>query len=129
VAVLGRRHRIVFAARAEQGVALIEVVCAGPRAGNAVYDVANALVRWGRLTEEEATQVGDALALLEVVAEDVGIDGWDYRSRPAEARLVRALVQLGLLPRISPELFPEPRRRPRCGTATTRPDSPTRTPR
>lgn len=32
-------------------------------------------------------------------------------------------------PRISPELFPEPRRRPRCGTATTRPDSPTRTPR
>ncbi|CCK61215.1 hypothetical protein [Mycobacterium canetti] len=98
VEALGKKHRVVFAARAEQGVRLIEVVCAGPRTGNAVYDVANALVRSGRLTEEEATQLWDALALLEVVAEGVGIDGWDYRPRPAEAHLVRALVQLGLLP-------------------------------
>ncbi|WP_231858961.1 hypothetical protein [Mycobacterium canetti] len=98
VQALGKKHRVVFAARAEQGVGLIEVVCAGPRTGNAVYDVANALVRSGRLTEEEATQLWDALALLEVVAEGVGIDGWDYRPRPAEAHLVRALVQLGLLP-------------------------------
>lgn len=98
VEVLGKKHRVVFGARAEQGVGLIEVICAGPRTGNAVYDVANALVRSGRLTEEEATQLWDALALLEVVAEVVGIDGWDYRPRPAEAHLVRALVQLGLLP-------------------------------
>lgn len=98
VEVLGRKHRIVFAARVEHGVGLIEVICAGPRTGNAVYDVANALVRSGQLTEEEATQLWDALALLDVVAEGVGIDGWDYRPRPAEAHLVRALVQLGLLP-------------------------------
>lgn len=95
--VLGRKHRVVFAARVEQGAGLIEVTCAGPRTGNAVYDVANALVRSGQLTEEEATQLWDALALLDVVAEGVGIDGWDYRPRPAEAHLVRALVQLGLL--------------------------------
>lgn len=94
VEVLGKKQRVVFAARAEQGVGLIEVVCTGPRTGNAVYDVANALVRSGRLTEVEATQLSDALALLEVVAESVGIDGWDYRSRPAEAHLVRPRSQL-----------------------------------
>jgi hypothetical protein len=98
VEVLAKLHRVVFAARAAHGVGLIEVICAGPCTGNAVYDVANALVRSGRLTEAEATQLWDALALLEVVAEGVGIDGWDYRPRPAEAHLVRALVQLGLLP-------------------------------
>jgi hypothetical protein len=98
VEVLGKRHRVVFSARVENDVGLVEVICAGPRTGNAVYDVANALVRSGRLTEAEATQIWDALALLDVVAESVGIDGWDYRPRPAEAHLVRALVQLQLLP-------------------------------
>ncbi|CAM3446824.1 hypothetical protein H7J08_19390 [Mycobacterium frederiksbergense] len=98
VEVLGKKHRVVFAARVVEGVGLIEVVCAGPRTGNAVYDVANALVRSGRLTEQEVTQLWDALALLEVVAEGVGLDGWDYKPRAAEAHLVRALVQLGLLP-------------------------------
>ncbi|MBF6066048.1 hypothetical protein IU500_33975 [Nocardia terpenica] len=98
VEVLGKKHRVVFCARVENGVGLVEVICAGPRTGNAVYDVANALVRSGRLTEAEATQIWDALALLDVVAEGVGIDGWDYRPRPAEAHLVRALVQLQLLP-------------------------------
>lgn len=98
VDVLNKRHRVVYAARVEQGVGLIEVICAGPRTGNAVYDVANALVRSGQLTEEEATQLWDALALLDVIAEKVGIDGWDYVPQPAEAYLVRALVQLGLLP-------------------------------
>lgn len=98
VEVLGRNHRVVFAARVEQGVGLIEVICAGPRTANAVYDVANALVRSGRLTEEETTQLWDALALLDVIAEKVGLSGWDYAPQPAEAHLVRALVQLGLLP-------------------------------
>ncbi|MGD9620786.1 MAG: hypothetical protein AB7G47_10315 [Mycolicibacterium sp.] len=98
VEVLNKRHRVVYAARVEGGVGLIEVICAGPRTGNAVYDVANALVRSGQLTEEEATQVWDALALLDVLTEKVGLDGWDYAPRPAEAHLVRALVQLGLLP-------------------------------
>lgn len=98
VEVLNKRHRVIFAARIEQGVGLIEVICAGPRTGNAVYDVANALVRSGQLTEEEATQVWDALALLDIIAETVGLDSWDYTPQPAEAHLVRALVQLGLLP-------------------------------
>src|SRR5690625_618711 len=95
--VLARKHRVVFAARIEQSVGLIEVICAGPRTANAVYDIANALVRSGRLTEQEATQLWDALALLDVIAEKVGLDGWDYLPQPAEAHLVRALVQLGLL--------------------------------
>ncbi len=98
VEVLNRQHRVIYAARVEQGVGLIEVICAGPRTGKAVYDVANALVRSGQLSEEEATQIWDALALLGVVMEQVGLDGWDYTPQPAEAHLVRALVQLGLLP-------------------------------
>jgi len=98
VEVLGKKQRVVYAARVERGVGLIDVICAGPRTGNAVYDVANALVKSGELTEAEATQIWDALALLEVLAESVGIDGWDYRPRPAEDHLIRALVQLGLLP-------------------------------
>lgn len=98
VDVLNKRHRVVYAARVEQGVGIIEVICAGPRTGNAVYDVANALVRSGQLTEEEATQLWDALALLDVLTEQLGLDGWDYAPQPAEAHLVRALVQLGLLP-------------------------------
>lgn len=98
VEVLGRQHRVVYAARVEQGVGLIEVICAGPRTGNAVYDVANALVRSGQLSEDEVTQLWDALALLDVLTEQVGLDGWDYAPQPAEAHLVRALVQLGLLP-------------------------------
>lgn len=97
VEVLNKRHRVVYAARVEEGVGLIEVMCAGPRTGNAVYDVANALVRSGQLTEEEATQLWDALALLDVLTEQLGLDGWDYTPQPAEAHLVRALVQLGLL--------------------------------
>ncbi|MGB5111111.1 MAG: hypothetical protein WBO08_05610 [Mycobacterium sp.] len=98
VEVLGRTQRVVFASRIEDGAGVIEVICAGPRSADAVYDVANALVRSGRLTEEEAAQIWDALALLQVVVENVGLDGWDYRPRPAEAHLVRALVQLNLLP-------------------------------
>lgn len=98
VEVCRRRHRVVFAARVQDGVGLIEVICAGPRSDNAVYDIANALVRAGRLTENEATQIWDALALLAVIAESVGLDGWDYRPSPAEAHLARALVQLRLLP-------------------------------
>ncbi|NLU84724.1 hypothetical protein HCA44_18290 [Rhodococcus sp. HNM0569] len=98
VEVLNKRHRIVYATGTERGVGLIEVICAGPRTGNAVYDVANALVRSGQLTVEEATRVWDALALLEILAEAAGLDGWDYRPPPADAHLVRALVQLGLLP-------------------------------
>ncbi len=98
VEVLNKKHRVIFAARVQQGVGLIEVICAGPRTRDAVYDVANALVRSGQLTEEEAMQLWDALALLDVIAETVGLDGWDYAPQPAEAHLVRALVQLGLLP-------------------------------
>ncbi|MCB0929415.1 MAG: hypothetical protein U0R77_11995 [Mycolicibacterium insubricum] len=99
VEVLGKKHRVVYGARVDGGVGLVEVICAGPRTANAVYDIANALVRSGELTEEEATQIWDALALLEVVAESVGLDEWDYLPRPAEDHLVRALDQLGLLPR------------------------------
>lgn len=98
VEVLGRRHRVVFASRVVDGVGVIEVICGGSRSDNAVYDVAHALVAAGQLTEAEATQMWDALALLSVVAENVRLDGWDYRPSPAEAHLVRALVNLGLVP-------------------------------
>ena len=51
----------------------------------------------GALTAEEVTQLWDALSLVEVIAEDVGLDGWDYRPPPAPDGMVKAAVASGLL--------------------------------
>jgi len=95
--VLERRHRVVFSARTINGVGVIHVLCAGPRRASAVYDTAAALIGSGRLTDEEATQIWDAIMLLEVLAETLGLDGWDYLPPPASDGEVRAVVAAGLL--------------------------------
>lgn len=98
IEVLGREHRVVFGSRIEQGVGVVEVLCGGPRRGAAVYDMANLLIATQRLTAEEATQIWEAIALLDLIAERVGLDGWDYRPPAAPPGLVKAAVAAGLLP-------------------------------
>ena len=96
--VLGGEHRVVFRAQAHDGVGLIEVIVGGPRRGNEVYSAANALVASGKLTDDEATQIWDALHLLDVVAERAGLDGWDYQPEPAEPGHQKSAVAAGVLP-------------------------------
>ncbi|MFN8074703.1 MAG: hypothetical protein U0Q15_04675 [Kineosporiaceae bacterium] len=97
VDVLGKRHRVVFSSRVVDGVGVVEVLCAGPRRADASYDLANALLRTGLLTDDEVTEIWQALTLLDVLAEAVGLDGWDYRPPPAPDGLVRTAVNSGLL--------------------------------
>ena len=101
VDVLNKQYRVVFVSRVEEvagrSVGTIEVLVAGPRRNDAVYDMASMLVKTGRITEDEMTEVWESLALLETVAEDVGLDGWDYRPEPAPEGLVKSAVAAGLL--------------------------------
>ena len=97
VAVLKKEHRVVFTSRVVDGVGLIEVLCAGRRQANAAYTLANALIRTGRLTDDEATQIWQALTLLDIVAEQVGLDGWDYRPPAAPEGMIKAAVAANLL--------------------------------
>lgn len=95
--VLGGHQRVVYRALTEAGIGSIEVLCVGRRKADEVYDMAEALVRSGALTREELTQLWDAFSLLEVIAEDFDLDGWDYRPPPAPEGMVRAAVGAGLL--------------------------------
>jgi hypothetical protein len=95
--VLGGQRRVVYRVSIPNGVGLIEAICLGPRRNAEVYDMAAALVASQRLTEEEVTQFWVALSLLDIVAESVGLDGWDYQPNPAPAGLQRAAVAAGLL--------------------------------
>lgn|GEM_PF-591957 len=95
--VLKREHRVVFSSRVIDGVGTIEVLCAGPRRADAAYDLANALIRTLRLDPEEITEIWQALTLLDVLAEDVGLDGWDYAPPAAPEGMMRAAVAAGLL--------------------------------
>lgn len=95
--VLNGERRVVFKGSLVHGVGLIELLCLGPRRNEEVYDMAHALAVTGRLTDEEVTQLWVVLALLEVVVEQVGLDGWDYRPEPANMGLRRTAVRSGLL--------------------------------
>jgi hypothetical protein len=95
--VLHREHRVVFGSRVFNGVGVIEVLCAGPRREGAAYDIANALIKSGKLTDEEATEIWQAIELLDIVAEQAELDGWDYAPAPAPAGMVKAAVASGLL--------------------------------
>jgi len=95
--VLDGNKRVIYRAGVIDSVALIEVLCLGPRSDQVVYDFAVALIESGLLTGEEATQLWDALALLEIVAESVGLDGWDFRPPPASDGLVKSAVAAGVL--------------------------------
>jgi len=97
VDVLGGEHRVVFASRVVDGVGLIEVLCAGPRRGPAVYDLASSLAASGLLSDEEIYEIWEALILVEVVAEAAGLDGWDYRPPAASQGMVRSAVAAGVL--------------------------------
>lgn len=101
VDVLHKQYRVVFASRVDavgtQQVGMTEVLVAGPRRADAAYDMADALRRSGRISDEQMTEVLEALALLDTVAEKVGLDGWDYRPEPAPAGMVKAAVVSGIL--------------------------------
>jgi hypothetical protein len=96
--VLQARRRVVYRASIVEGVGLIEVLCLGPRSELEVVDLALALTRTGALTPEELTTLWDAFAILAIVAEDVGLDGWDFLPEPAPDGMRRAAVAAGLLP-------------------------------
>lgn len=97
VEVNGRMRRVVYKARTQDGAGTIHVLCVGKRSDDAVYDTARALVDSGLLTEEEATQIWDALALVDVEAEAVGLDGWDYRPPAAPEGMQKAAVAAGVV--------------------------------
>lgn len=97
LAVLAGHRRVVYRGSITGGVGTIEVLCLGPRRDSEVYDLAAALTESGRLTNAEVTQLWVALALIDVVAESVGLDGWDYRPAPAPQGMRRAAVAAGLL--------------------------------
>lgn len=99
--VLQKEYLVVFASRVDVvdgvPVGMIEVLVAGPRKAEAAYDMASALVRSGRIDPDLMTEVWEVLSMVELVAEKVGLDGWDYRPEPAPAGMVRAAVAAGVL--------------------------------
>lgn len=97
IEVLHGQARVVYKVSEVEGVGLVEVLCAGPRSGDEVYDMALALTQSGVLKPEEVTQLWEALGLLDVLAEDVGLDGWDFKPVPAPAGMVASAVAAQLL--------------------------------
>lgn len=95
--VLGRERRVIYKATVTEGVGLLEALCLGPRSDNEVYDMARGLTDSGLLSPQEVTDLWDALELLDVVAEHVGLDGWDYRPPPAPVGMQRAAVAAGVV--------------------------------
>lgn len=95
--VLAGEQRMIYHAGEVDGVGVIDVLCLGPRSDNKIYDMAEGLVGTGLLTDDEVTFLWEALAVLDVVAEDVGLDGWDYRPAPAPEGMRLAAVRSGLL--------------------------------
>ena len=96
---LNGTHRVIYRATPNTGdtTSTLEVLCLGQRRNDEVYDIARNLVEAGLLTDDELAQIWDALDLLDVVAENVGLDGWDFRPAAAPAGLRRAAVEAGLL--------------------------------
>lgn len=106
-AALGGSMRIIYRAVTSTGstTSLIEVLCVGHRRNDEAYDVARNLIDAGLLEDETVTQIWDALDLLDVLAEDFGLDGWDYRPEPAPEGLQRAAVASGLMTADEAELL------------------------
>lgn len=105
VAVIEKTKRVVYRVdenrvdenRVDESTASIYVLCVGPRRNDEVYDLATSLASSGLLTAEEVTQLWEALSLLDVAAESVGLDGWDYLPEAAPDGQQRAAVAAGLL--------------------------------
>lgn len=98
VETLGGEHRVIYRPRVENGVEVIEVVVGGPRRGDEVYTAAKALEASGGLTADEVTQIWDALDLLAIASDAVGLASWDYRPDPADASHRTTVVKAGILP-------------------------------
>jgi len=101
LSVLKGEHRVVFRASTvsvgDVATGVVDILCAGPRKGDVVYDVANALIRSGALTSDEVNQCWDVLALFDVLPEQVGADGWDFRPEPATEGQIKQAVAAGTL--------------------------------
>ena len=97
IVVLQGEHLVVFGTRIKDEVGVIEVLCGRPRRADAVSDMSNLLIATGRLSAEEATEIRQVLLLLDVVAERVGLDGWDFRPPQAPPGMVKAAVAAGIL--------------------------------
>lgn len=95
---LNRKHRVIYRAHIATGVGVIDVLCIGPRSKSEVYDVVEGLMDSGLLTEDELTQIWNALALLDVTAREVGLNDWDYQPPPAPEGMRKAAVAAGALP-------------------------------
>lgn len=103
--VFGAEHRVVYKATSPGGVSLLEVLCIGPRRGSEVYDMALGITETGLLSDEEVSQLWDGLGVLDVVTEDVGLEGWDYRPEPAPEGMRLAAISSGLLDRQTADLL------------------------
>lgn len=64
----------------------------------------------------ELTDLWDAPAVLDVVAESVGLDGWDFQPPPAPVGMTKAAVAAGLID----EPVAASRRGKRCGVVMPR---------
>lgn len=95
--VLAGEHRLIYHAGELDGVGVIDVLCLGPRSNNRIYDMAEGLVGTGLLTDDEVTFLWEALVVLDIVAEDAGLDGWDFRPEPAPEGMRLAAIRSGLL--------------------------------
>jgi len=95
--VVGGHYRIVYRASIINDCGIIEVLCVGPRSADKVYDTAVAPIDAHLLTENEVTCIWDALAILDIIEEEVGLDDWDFAPPPAPDGMVRAAVAAGVL--------------------------------
>lgn len=91
-----REFRIIYRATVTNGVGLIEIITIGQRRDDEVYSAADALVRSGKLTEAEQTQIWDAMTLVEETRARIGLEGWDYTEEPAPEGLVKAAGAAGI---------------------------------
>jgi hypothetical protein len=103
--VLGGDYRVVYKATTSENVGLLEILLIGPRSDSEVYDIAVGAVNTGCLSEDEVTQLWEALGLLDVVTEEAGLEGWDYRPTPAPEGMRRAAVAAGLIDHDTAELL------------------------
>lgn len=79
------------------GVGLIEIVTIGLRRDNHVYAMTDDLIRSGKLTESEQTQIWDVLRFLGETKERFGLEEWDYFEDDAPIGLVKTAVAAGVL--------------------------------
>lgn len=97
-ATLRGDHRIVFRSSiSPEGTGCIEILAIGPRSNHRIYDAVAALMRSGKLTDDEVQSIWDMLEIYESTAEKHGLELWDYQPEPAPPGLVKAAVAMGAL--------------------------------